>query len=110
MLHSTGSWSALKEKRDKNGKRWNFSYWHTFSFVTDNRAQRLFFWDDDHKESGVVLLLGDQSQPYASIRNLVDRLVSSPELRKQHSRELRFPLERYYREFGSFPDEINGKA
>jgi len=108
MFHSKGSWRPLAAKRDQKGRRWNFSYWYTFEFSSDVRAQRLFFWDDSHKESGVVLLLGEgATKPYSYIRNLVDKLVSDPNLRNRYLRDLRFPLERYYAEFGSFPEEMS---
>jgi hypothetical protein len=105
LFHSKGSWSPLKEKRDRSGKRWNFSYWYTFRFSSDINAQRLFFWDDGHEECGVILFLQDATRPFSQIQSLVDKLVADPKLREQHRRELRFPLERYYAEFGSFPEE-----
>jgi hypothetical protein len=109
LFHSKGSWSPLKAKRDKSGRRWNFSYWYTFKFWSDIDAQRLFFWDDDHKECGVALFSGGWTRPYPQIEHLVEKLVSDPELRKQYRRELRFPLERYYAEYGSFPEELPNK-
>ena len=106
MQHSNGYWSPLKEKRDKDGKRWSFSYWVTVPSRSSVRAQRLFFWDDKHDEVGVVLLVGQAMQPYPYIHNLVEKLVSDPALRGKYSRELRFPLERHYAEFGAFPEEV----
>jgi hypothetical protein len=105
MQHSNGYWSPLKAKRDKDGKRWSFSYWVTIPSISSIRAQRLFFWDDKHHESGVVLLVGQATQPYPYIRNLIEKLVSDSVLRDQYRRELRFPLERHYAEFGAFPEE-----
>ena len=106
MFHSKGVWTPLSEKRDRTGKRWNFSYWYTFRSSSETDSQRLFFWTDDHKECGVILFLEGHTRPYAQIKGLVDKLVSEPELRRQYQRELRFPLERYYAEFGSFPEEV----
>jgi hypothetical protein len=108
LFHSKGSWSPLKAKRDNSGKRWNFSYWYTFRFSSDIDAQRLFFWDDDHKECGVVFFSEGSIRPYPQIEHLVEKLVSVPNLRTQYRRELRFPLERYYPEYGSFPEETTG--
>lgn len=107
MLPRTGRWTPLQARRDKSGKRWNFSYWYTGSSLGHSKAQRLFFWDDRHKDAGFVLLAGERSQPYSSIRNLVDKLVAHPEVRERYRRELRFPLERHYAEFGSFPEETD---
>jgi hypothetical protein len=106
LFHSKGSWSPLKAKRDKSGKRWNFSYWYTFKFSSDIDAQRLFFWDDDLKECEVAFFSGGSVRPYPQIEHLVEKLVSDPKLRAQYRRELRFPLERYYAEYGSFPEEV----
>jgi hypothetical protein len=35
----------------------------------------------------------------------MDKLVADPELREQYRRDLSFPLERYYSEYGAFPEE-----
>jgi hypothetical protein len=105
MLHSRGNWQPLATKQDRRGKRWNFSYWNTFSFLSTVKAQRLFFWDDEFEECGVILFHGGSTRPYPQIQNLADKLVADQRLRAQHRRELRFPLERYYAEFGSFPEE-----
>ena len=105
MFHTRGSWTPLSDKRDRDGKRWHFSYWYTFNSNSDVRAQRLFFWGDQHDECGVVIMQGNKSQPYTAIKNLVMKLVSEPSLRNRYRRALRFPLERHYAEFGSFPEE-----
>jgi hypothetical protein len=110
MFHSRGSWSPLKDKRDRDRKRWHFSYWYTFDSNSDIRAQRLFFWDDKHENCGVVLFRGEKSQPYSHIENLVTKLVAQPSLRQEYLRELRFPLERHYAEYGSFPEEQLSQA
>ena len=44
-------WSTEKPRQDKIGKRWNFSYWYAGVLAPrHSRAQRVFFWDDHHKE------------------------------------------------------------
>jgi hypothetical protein len=108
MLHSRIRWEPLAAKQDRRGKRWNFSYWHTV--LSPIKAQRLFFWDDEFKECGVILFHGGSTRPYSQIRNLVDKLVADQRLRTQHRRELRFPLERHYAEFGAFPEEAQGSS
>lgn len=104
MSHSGIRWESLAVRQDRSGKRWNFSYWHTV--LSPLKAQRLFFWDDEFKQSGVVLFQGGATRPYGQIRNLVDELVADQELRTKHHRELRFPLKRHYAEFGAFPEEL----
>jgi hypothetical protein len=39
------------------------------------------------------------------LRALVRKLVSDPDLRNQYRRELHFPLERHYSDYGVFPEE-----
>jgi len=68
----------------------------------------LFFWDDDHSEVGVLIYTGQSTRNYRAITKLVEKLVNEPELRHAHQRDLRFPLDRYYVEFGSFPEETQG--
>jgi hypothetical protein len=36
---------------------------------------------------------------------VIEKLVADPDLRAKHQRELRFPLERHYEEYGAFPEE-----
>jgi hypothetical protein len=96
--------SLLKPKQDKNGKRWNFAYWTMSIF----RAQRLFFWGDDHSDMGVLIYTGPSTRNYRAITKIVEKLVHEPELRHAYRRDLRFPLDRYYAVFGSFPEEALG--
>lgn len=92
-------WPNERPRMDKTGKRWNFHYWN-------QKAQRLFFWDEERTECGVVLFAPGSTRTYRQIENLIDKLVSDQSLRKQHLRELRFPLDRYYSEYGAFPEEF----
>ena len=99
-------WIEEKPRKDILGKRWNFAIWH--DVWTDERvlsAERLFFWDDEHKHCGVVLFPAGNTVHFSRIRTLIAKLVADPNKREQHKRELRFPLERYYSENGAFPEE-----
>jgi len=103
-------WDDEKSRRDKSGKRWNFRYWlshYNFEKLDRPQSQRLFFWDDKKTECGLILFFPGSTRPYSQIMNLIDKLVADPALRKQHLRELRFPLERYYSEYGAVPEEIS---
>lgn len=95
----------LRTKQDRQGKKWNFSYW-SMGIFTPIRAQRLFFWDNDYIETGVIILIGPSTCPARQIEKIADELVREPEFRRLHGRDLRFPLDRYYAEFGSFPEEL----
>ena len=68
-------------------------------------AQRLFFWNDQKTVRGVVLFLPGSTIHYSRVKALIEKLVANPTLRKQHQRDLSFPLERHYSEFGAFPEE-----
>jgi hypothetical protein len=97
-----------KPRRDKSGKRWNFRVWHevwTEDKVLD--AQRVFFWDDEKDCCGVVLLLPGTTLHVRDLHRLIEKLVADPELREEHKRDLRFPIERHYSEYGAFSEEAN---
>lgn len=87
-------------RKDKSGSEWSFRVWHC------DRAQRIFFWDDAKGESGVVLLLKGKTLHVSKIYQLIDKLTADPGLRKRHARELNFPLNRHYLEYGAFPEEV----
>jgi len=90
-----------KPRRDKNGKRWNFRVWG--DFLHGRNVERVFFWDDRRAYCGVVLI--SQAIHVSKLRHLIENLVADPRLRARHRRELLFPLERHYSEFGAFPEE-----
>jgi hypothetical protein len=93
-------------RRDKKGRRWNFRVWHdVFTVDRTLSVARVFFWDEDRNSTGVVLLAPDANKHIRDLRGLIDKLLASEELRAAHSRELRFPFERFYAEYGAFPDE-----
>jgi hypothetical protein len=95
-----------KPRHEKGGKRWNFRVWH--EVWTDEKvrsAQRVFFWDDEKSSSGVVLLPPGLTMHVSQLHKLIDKLVADPSLRAKHERDLHFPLERHYSEYGAFPEE-----
>jgi hypothetical protein len=101
-------WNVSNEKprKDKHGKTWNFSYWYNGASDPVLKAQRLFFWDDDHNECGVVVLGRGKTVPYARIRNPISELVAKSGVRQRYQRDLAFPLERHYWDYSSFPDAL----
>ena len=92
-----------KPRKDKTGKRWNFRVWHDSTPL--GHAERIFFWDDKKEHAGVILLTAGSSIHVSRVHRLIDKLVADPALREQYRRDLRFPLERYYSEYGVFPEE-----
>ncbi|WP_263359839.1 hypothetical protein [Acidicapsa ligni] len=99
-------WNEEKPRQGKNGERWNFTYWYLV--CTSDRtkdAQRLFFWNEKKSECGVVILTPDKTVRYSRIRSLIEKLVADHELRRKYQRDIEFPLERHYPEYGAFPEE-----
>jgi hypothetical protein len=90
-----------KPRRDKTGKRWNFRVWHEVN--ASGHHERVFFWDDKQEYCGIVLI--SPGIHVSKLHRLIDRLVADPALRAKHRRELGFPLDRHYSEFGAFPEE-----
>src|SRR5262245_47023138 len=69
-----GVWHDQKPRRDKDGKRWNFSIW--YDVWTDGKlwsADRLFFWDDDKTFCGVVLFPRGSSVHFSRLNQLVEK-------------------------------------
>src|SRR5215471_2638126 len=93
-----------RPRRDRTGKRWNFRVWHGFS-PQGRHVERVFFWDDNQEFCGVVQVC--PATHISKLRSLIQKLVADPGLRARHRRELRFPLERHYSEYGTFPEEIS---
>lgn len=93
-----------KPRRDKNGKRWNFRVWHEVESL--RHVARVFFWDDGKEFCG-VRILGDVTH-ITALHDFIEKLVADPALRERYRRDLRFPLERYYSEYGAFDEEVSG--
>jgi hypothetical protein len=69
------------------------------------KAQRLFFWNQSKSFCGVIVLLPGRTQPYQRLLGLMKELTARAELRERYRLQLKFPLERYYSEFGSLEEE-----
>lgn len=68
-------------------------------------AQRLFFWNQDKNECGVVVLPPGKTINYSRVKSLMQKLVADAVLREKHRRELEFPLEQHYSEYDSLLEE-----
>lgn len=94
-------WSLKKPRKDKRGKQWHFAYWRENQRGgMAEHPQQLFFWDDEQTECGVVLFSRDKQVRDSLIKNLIEKLVADPELRRQHNSPLRFPVQRHYMKTG----------
>jgi hypothetical protein len=92
-----------KSRRDKSGKRWNFRVWHD---VIDGRHRaRVFFWDDPKVFCGVRVFAKEDDTHITSLRDFIEKLLAKTALRQKYRRDLTFPLERHYSEYGAFPEE-----
>ena len=99
-------WVNQQPRRDTTGKRWNFRIWHdVWTEAKVVSAERLFFWDDKKTYCGVVLFPPGSTVHFSSLKKLIEKLVADPALRRLHRSDLRFPLGRYYSEYGAFPEE-----
>jgi hypothetical protein len=96
--------SIEKPRKDKDGKTWNFSYWYNGASDPGLKVQRLFFWDDDHNECGVIVFTRGKTVPYTRVRNLISELVAKSTVRQKYQKDLAFPLERHYWDYTSFSE------
>jgi len=80
--------------RDTTGRMWNFLVWS--DFVDGVQVQRIFFWDEDKRETGIVEFRGDQALDHKKIKQRIKKIVHNASYRKKHICELKFPIERYY--------------
>ena len=99
-------WIDQKPRKDSRGKRWHFCIWYPLSGGRElSTAQRLFFWDDKKENCGVVVHAAGRGQSFPRLKQLINKLVADPSLREKHRKDLRFPLERHYADYGAFPEE-----
>jgi len=90
-------------RADKRGDKWHFRVWH--EIINTRHVARVFFWDEAHRASGVVLLSGETRSDVRYLHNLIQKLVADAHLRAKYQREIRFPLDRHYERYGAFPEE-----
>ena len=92
-------------RTDKSGEKWNFRVWHdVFTARRPEHVARIFFWNDKRDSTGVVLL-GPEANTHVRDLRMIEKLVADPGLRKRHERAVRFPLERCYADYGTFPEK-----
>jgi hypothetical protein len=96
-------WLEVQPRRDKKGTRWNFRIWSWHAGNFDLDAYRIFFWNDKKTFCGVLLI--SPAGHFSRLRQLIAKLVGDAERRSKHKRDLKFPLERHYSEYGAFSEE-----
>lgn len=77
-----------------DGKVWHFQVWS--GRVDDAWMFRIFFWDDEKSETGLLELSNDEAPHLSKVRLRMTKLAKDREYRKQFLRPLKFPLERYW--------------
>ena len=94
-------------RRDESGKRWHCRVWHEIVHVNGNvhHAARVFFWDDEEQFTGVRIFRPGDNTHVTALRDFIRKLMADSQLRVKYRRDLRFPLERHYSEYGAFPEE-----
>lgn len=98
--------NLAEPRRGRNGTIWHFLVWH--DVVSLKHVARVFFWDDRRTTTGVVVLPPSARTDVSALRGLIQKLAADPQLRARHLRELRFPLQRHYSDYGAFPGESTG--
>ena len=73
--------------------------------VKNKNVARVFFWDDERDVCGVKTFGPDERTHVTALHAFIQKLISSSDLRQKDNRDLRFPLERHYSDYGGFPEE-----
>jgi len=82
------------EIKDKNGNDWIFRVWH--DHVDNIYIQRIFFWNKNKTQSGVIELKNDQTLHVSRLKNIIIKIAKDDNYRNRFLRELKFPIEEIY--------------
>lgn len=81
-------------RTDRTGRAWHFRVWH--GDAEGVWTQRIFFWNESRSETGVVELAGDKTLHISRLKQVIAKLVASPDFRSRYRRKIEFPVERRY--------------
>jgi len=81
-------------RADRSGRKWHFRVWH--DWVDGTYIQRVFFWDEDREETGLVEFQGSSTLHVRKIKDVIARLVTKADFRRRHAVRLEFPVEKRY--------------
>lgn len=81
-------------RTDHTGRVWHFRVWH--GDVDGTWIQRIFYWSESQFETGVVELVGDRTLHISRLKQIISKLIASPDYRSRYRREIEFPVERKY--------------
>jgi hypothetical protein len=79
---------------DAKGTSWRFLVGCDFN--NGIQTQRIFFWDEMKKVTGLLELRGNACLHVRRIRDRIRRLANDPDYRGRFLRPLEFPVERYW--------------
>lgn len=77
-----------------DGLLWHFRVWHDHIFGV--YTQRIFFWDEERKNTGFAEFAGDQTLHITKIKQRIRKIVTDSSYRDRFQRQLDFPIERHY--------------
>ncbi len=83
-----------KPIKDRRGRIWHIRVWH--DFLEGVHFQRIFFWSEDRKDTGVLEFAGARTLHVNQLRQRISKLISNPDYRTQFRQPLVFPVERHY--------------
>ena len=83
-----------RPRKDPKGNIWHFRVWH--DSINDVYIQRIFFWNDEKTETGIMELSADKVLHISKIKQRMVKILADPEYRKQFYKELYFPIEKHY--------------
>jgi uncharacterized NAD(P)/FAD-binding protein YdhS len=83
-----------KPVTDKKGHVWHFRVWH--DHLDGIYMQRIFFWNEERTETGLLELRGDRALHITRIKQRIARIVHDRAYRQQFHCTLAFPVERHY--------------
>ena len=76
----------------QDGTTWHFLVWH--GPIDGQYAQRIFFWNQDQTETGVVRFSSAQSLHVSKLKDRLRKLASDATYRSKWHEHLEFPIER----------------
>lgn len=79
-----------------DGEVWHFLVWH--GAWEGAYVQRIYFWDETKRETGLVELRGDQTLHVSKLRDRERKVARDAGYRQRWLQPLAFPLERYWPE------------
>jgi hypothetical protein len=89
-------------RRVATGQVRHVRVWH--DFVGGTYHQRIYYWNEERTESGIVPFDRDGTLHVRQLRQRIQRLLSDPAYRGRYSRPLSFPVEQHYGTAELLPD------